>query len=235
VVWEDGGREAPSYPIPVKPCPRRSIQYRDRGSGSGPVAEKGVLMSKSMFPAVLVVLLFLAPAAAPAQDTAKAEVFGGYSYLRADPSDMSLHGWNAAATVNISEWFGITGDFSGHYGSPSVRGFEIPYLDVNSHTFMVGPKVTWRAETVAPFAHFLIGASRVSTSAFGYGDSATALAAAIGGGLDVRLTPSLSLRAVQVDYLMTRHDAGPQIFFSGIDDRQDNLRISAGLVFHFGD
>lgn len=193
-------------------------------------------MRKAMFPAVLVIVMVLAPLAASAQtDYPRAEIFGGYSYLRADPSEMSLHGWNAAATVNLSEWLGVTGDASGHYGSPSVRGFEIPYLDVNSHTFMVGPKLTWRAETVAPFAHFLIGASRVSTSAFGYGDSATALAAAVGGGLDVRLGRSLSLRAVQVDYLMTRHDAGPQIFFSGIDDRQNNLRVSAGLVFHFGD
>jgi hypothetical protein len=46
----------------------------------------------------------------------------------------------------------------------------------------------------------------------------------VGGGLDVKVAPNMSLRLIQADYLMTR--------FSNA--RQDNIRISAGLVLSFG-
>jgi hypothetical protein len=45
-----------------------------------------------------------------------------------------------------------------------------------------------------------------------------------GGGADVRLTPRLSFRAIQAEYLYTH--------FSGA--KQNNLRIQSGLVYHFG-
>ncbi len=191
-------------------------------------------MQKALF---VFSLMLLIPMAAMAQEEyPKAEVFGGYSYLRANPDGMNLHGWNASVTANVTDWFGVEGDFSGHYGSPSIYGFEIPYvdIDINSHTFMVGPKLTYRSGSVAPFAHFLIGAARAGTSAYGYSLSDTAMAAAVGGGIDINLSESVAIRAIQADYLMTRFNVGSQVLFSGFDDRQDNLRISAGLVFKLG-
>jgi len=145
-------------------------------------------------------LMLLVPMVALAQaEYPKAEVFGGYSYFRADPDEMNLHGWNASVTANLTEWFGVEGDFAGHYGSPSIYGFEIPYvdIDVKSHTFMVGPKLTYRSGSIAPFAHFLIGAARASTGAYGYSLSDTALAAAMGGGIDINLSESVAIRAIQ--------------------------------------
>ena len=180
-------------------------------------------------------LLLLIPMAAMAQgEYPKAELFGGYSYFRANPDGFNLNGWNASVTANITNWFGVEGDFSGHYGSPRVFGFEVPFVDVSSHTFMAGPKLTYRANTVAPFAHFLIGAARASTGAFGYSLSDTALATVVGGGIDINVSKSLAIRAIQADYLMTRFQTGPQIVFSGFDDRQNNFRLSAGLVLKLG-
>ena len=54
--------------------------------------------------------------------------------------------------------------------------------------------------------------------------SDTALAAALGGGVDIKLNDAFAIRAVQADYLMTRF----------LDERQDNLRLSFGVVFRFG-
>lgn len=164
----------------------------------------------------------------------KAELFGGYSYFRANPEEFNLNGWNASVTANVTDWLGVEGDFSGHYGSPAVFGFEIPYVDVNSHTFMAGPKITYRSPKIAPFAHVLIGASRAATSAFGFTVSNTALATAVGGGLDVKVSDAIAVRLLQLDYVMTRHQTAPQIFFSGFRDQQNNLRFSAGLVFKLG-
>jgi len=180
-------------------------------------------------------LMLLIPIAAMAQvDYPKAELFGGYSYFRANPDEMNLNGWNASVMANITDWFGVEGDFSGHYGSPRVLGLDVPFVDVSSHTFMAGPKLTYRSNSIAPFAHFLIGAARASTGAFGYSLSDTALATVIGGGIDINLSESVAIRAIQADYLMTRFHTGPQIFFSGLDDRQNNFRFSAGIVFKLG-
>src|SRR5262245_54507163 len=72
-------------------------------------------MRKSLF---VVCLLLAFALIAQAQDKPKIEIFGGYSYLRADDNDdgINLHGWNASATGNLNKWFGVKADFSGHYG-----------------------------------------------------------------------------------------------------------------------
>jgi hypothetical protein len=186
----------------------------------------------------------LAPAYAFSQETPKAELFGGYSYFRADDvfsegsfsPRLNLHGWNASIAGNFSRWLGVEGDFSGHYGSPSFSGFDIPVVDSNVHFFMGGPKIAYRPDNdaVTPFAHFLIGAARLESADLGFGGldfglSETALAAAIGGGVDIRISEGLAVRAIQADYLMTRFDN----FGLTPDERQNNLRLSFGLVVRF--
>ena len=47
---------------------------------------------------------------------------------------------------------------------------------------------------------------------------------ALGGNVDVKVTSRVAVRVVEADYLMTR--------FLGL--RQDNIRLSAGLVFRLG-
>lgn len=79
-----------------------------------------------------------------AQQVPRAEVFGGYSFLRIDTQGITgqsldslcnlyapglcpagtfkvhpnFNGWNAAAQFNMNSWLGLKGDFSGHYGTP---------------------------------------------------------------------------------------------------------------------
>jgi hypothetical protein len=58
------------------------------------------------------------PFSAMAQDRPKVEVFGGYSYFRANPEHFNLNGWNALVTGNFNRWLGITADAAAHYASP---------------------------------------------------------------------------------------------------------------------
>jgi opacity protein-like surface antigen len=193
-------------------------------------------MEAFMRKACLVVFcLFLLPLAAMAQqDFPKAEVFAGYSYFRANPDGLNLNGWNGSVTGNLTNWLGVEGDFSGHYGSPKLFGFNVPFVDINSYTFMGGPRLSYRSGSITPFAHFLIGAARAGTSSFGVSVSDTALAAAMGGGVDINLNRSIAVRAIQVDYLVTRFKTtSSQVVFSGFDERQNNFRVSAGIVFKF--
>jgi opacity protein-like surface antigen len=189
-------------------------------------------MRKLLFVASLLILL---PLAAFAQDKPKVEVFGGYSYLRTDDDflldNLNLHGWNAAVTGNINKWFGITGDFSGHYNdyqiSPGVRA------DISGHIFLTGPQLAYRKNDVwQPFVHVLVGAARqhisVPTATGRVKNTDTAFAMALGGGLDAHIAKHLAVRLFQTDYVLTTFDDGD-------NNAQNNFRLSTGLVLRLGD
>jgi len=115
------------------------------------------------------------------------------------------NGGEAAVTGNINEWFGVTGDFSAYRG--------VDTHDTNGFA-LVGPRFTYRRGAITPFAHFLFG------GAFGSGDGAGAMA--LGGGVDAKLSKRFAIRLIQADYVATTL-------------RSNNGRISAGIVFRFGE
>jgi hypothetical protein len=57
--------------------------------------------------------------------------------------------------------------------------------------------------------------------------SETAFAMTAGGGIDVTVSRHLAVRPVQAEYFLTK-------FPDGADNRQNNFRYSAGIVFRFG-
>jgi hypothetical protein len=178
-----------------------------------------------------VVFVLFIPLAALAQPSfPKAEVFGGYSFFRANPEMFNLNGWNASVTGNLTHWFGVEGDFSGHYGKP-IDSFGVPIegVTIDSHTFMGGPKLSFRNGKATPFTHFLIGFSRAGSNDFGVSTSKFALSTIIGGGIDININRNIAVRPFQADYLMTRFDP------YDIGDHQNNFRFSAGIVFKFGE
>jgi opacity protein-like surface antigen len=166
----------------------------------------------------------LLPLAAQAQETPKAEVFGGYSYLRADGDGEStnVNGWNGSVAVSANKWLSFVSDFSGHYKSfDDGLGSNV---DINSHSFLFGPRVSARGEKVTPFAHALFGGLRSSAGTSGLSFNDSSFAMALGGGLDVKVSNRVAIRVAQADYFMTRV----------LGDTQNNLRISTGLVFRLG-
>lgn len=204
-------------------------------------------MRKAAIFFVLTSLLFLARAA-NAQDTF--EVFGGYSFSRASTtlfspangngaapevclpnsncnigfspsittSTINTSGWEAAATFKPLRVFGLTGDVGQEFGTTNG-------VTVRLETYMLGPQITIPAKRFSPFAHVLLGLGHES---IGGGnavppDTANAIAWAAGGGVDIKLTRLISVRAIQFDYLGTR-------FFGSTDSRP---RISAGVVLRF--
>jgi hypothetical protein len=161
---------------------------------------------------LLVGLVLLTSLVASAQDFSdKAELFGGYSYMRTDSPSFNLNGWELSGQYKVTDWLGGVADFDGHYGSPN--GFSS-----SLHTFLFGPQVSWPAR-VSPFAHVLFGGAHITSGGF----SDTAFAMGIGGGIDTRLVHGVYWRVIQGDYLPT--------FFGGA--REDNVRLSTGIVFRF--
>jgi opacity protein-like surface antigen len=99
---------------------------------------------------------------------------------------------------------------------------------------MVGPSFAYRGSSgIEPFAHVLLGGiygradlSSVGETLFGGPITASdwAFGYAVGGGADFRLSRHVALRG-QVDWVRS-------MFRDGIDDRQNNMKVSGGLVLH---
>ncbi len=170
---------------------------------------------------------------AMAQEFPKAEVFGGYSYIRArvnagtlGTQGFNLHGGIGSVSFNPSRTFGIVGEFGGYKITGLPSGSSASVI-----TYLFGPKVAIRGhhERITPFAQVLFGGARISgTAAFG-GTSASGsenkFAMSAGGGIDVKAGSHFSLRLGQVEYLLTK-------FTDGVNNRQNNFRYSAGIVIH---
>jgi len=165
---------------------------------------------------VLAGLLLLLPCSAVAQDTPTAEVFGGYSYIRANPKGGFLgsngSGWNASAAWNWNKQFGLKADVSGYYCCSGQGERE--------HNFLFGPQFNIRRQRANFFVHGLVGVSHGNAPGF----SDTVLAWAGGGGVDIRWTDRVSVRVLQVDYFGTNY----------ANTLQHHFRYSGGLVFRFG-
>lgn len=164
-------------------------------------------------------LVFLALVPAMAQEIPKAEVFGGYSW-----SGGNFHGWNTSVTGNITKRLGIVADFSGHYGSE----LGLVRVDQHAHSFLFGPRISFRGKRLTPFAYSLFGATRFAESAVISGQRLSAVSTgfslAIGGGLDVKVNERVAIRAFQLDY-----------FRPIVNDEPNNRgRLAFGVVLRLG-
>lgn len=184
----------------------------------------------------LALSLFLFPTSSRAQ----VELYGGYSFVRADvtytqtaglcalpctPQSVSTHlnlqGWEASGALKILGPLSAKADFNGTFGT---------FHGAHTHlqTYLFGPQL--RLPTpVSPFAHFLFGAAHeaigngVSGGTFTSGPTQNAFATAIGAGIDIKVLRFVYFRPIQIDYLLTHFN----------HSNQQQPRASAGLVLHF--
>jgi opacity protein-like surface antigen len=182
-------------------------------------------------------LIVLLPLSVVAQDFPRVEVFGGYSFFRM-PSEFSasyaytteqanLSGWNLNATGNLTRWLGVDADFGGYHGNANALYWHSPtpvnYLqDFDIHSYMFGPRLSYRTNKFTPFAHLLIGGVSIgsipvensSQKSFGW---------AVGGGCDIRVANRFAIRAIQADFIKS------SLTYNG----ENNLRLSTGVVVRF--
>jgi hypothetical protein len=96
-------------------------------------------------------------------------------------------------------------------------------------TLLAGPRYSLPTHRMRLNAQALFGAVRGFDSDFivatnTHTDTSTNFAMAIGGSVETPITQSTLLRPIQIDYLQTSLP-------NGIDNRQQNIRIGAGLTF----
>jgi hypothetical protein len=168
------------------------------------------------------------------------ELFGGYSFVHAPVTfvqtsfacpvlgcpttptkqTLNLNGWEVGGALKVLGPLAIAGDFSDTSGS---------FHGANTHlrTYLFGPQLRFPGP-VSPFAHFLLGGAHESINAgttpvFTSGPTQNAFATAVGVGIDLKVLPLLSVRPIQIDYLLTHFNS----------TTQNQPRVSAGLVLRF--
>lgn len=158
----------------------------------------------------------------------------------------SFNGFEVSGVYNVSRYVGLKGDFSGAYRKdsfsfPTATGTTANTVSLRTRSSLYNAlggvqfKDNSSDARVKPFAHVLAGVGHARTnvsdvscsnatancSVFDNNFSDTGLAGAFGGGLDIKLSDKIDLRAVQVDYNPIR--------ISGSTDH--NVRFGIGLIF----
>lgn len=183
--------------------------------------------------------------------TPKVEWFLGYSFWRAVPTANSnrmgyLHGGSTSLAYNFNRYLGLVGDFGGYDNTRLTlfgpTGNQTVDANGSAYTYLFGPRVSFRGhESFTPFIQALFGeahASSVMISGCTGGVSCTplgsenAFAMTAGGGIDITLHRHIALRLFQAEYLMTRFKDSSSL--TGNTTRQNNVRLSTGIVFRFG-
>jgi hypothetical protein len=89
-------------------------------------------------------LMFVAAHGLPAQN-ASAELFGGYSYAKANPlvllPKQNMNGWVGSAAGYVNRWFGAGLEVAGQFGTlPPPSGVTAPNLTFKEYSYMAGPQ-----------------------------------------------------------------------------------------------
>jgi opacity protein-like surface antigen len=216
-----------------------------------------------LFASILVGLLWTSTAMAQ-DDYKRFEFFVGYSHNRVDvgpvedfdPDDdiefndifderEGFNGFNASVVGNFSRYLGAKFDYSYHQ---KTFNFGFDETKIRLHNFLGGIQIKDNSAegTFKPFAHALVGVGRTAADLSEFDDSLAdfddaGFTAAIGGGLDIRLSDRVAIRAIQVDYNPMKFDfsdfgttgiPGTPTFTGDQKRTLHNFRIGIGIVFH---
>jgi hypothetical protein len=170
-------------------------------------------------------------------DTPKAEFFIGYQWWNPGgnipttgtsmPTAFKLpsvaQGFGTNLAYNFTKYLALEGNYGGDWNR-----------NVSNSAVAVGPKLTWRGDGVNFFVHTLLGFDRLSSRGL---DSTNGIAAILGGGMDLKIWKSLSLRLFEADYQLERVNFSANVPPSDSDLRRqtfNGVRLTSGLVFNFG-
>ena len=193
------------------------------------MAKAELIMRKRLTVALLLAIFGTAPLAKAQERAAKFEVYGGYDYVRYNanpkisgvpPSEsVNANGVSGQVEFNPIHWLGLVADFSGY--RVARQGLNTTY----QVSYLFGPRVNLRRGKITPFAQVLLG--RVWAEDGITLGTVTAFGTTAGGGVDARVSRHFSIRLAQAEYFLTK-------FFDGSNNRQNNFRFGAGIVYRFG-
>jgi outer membrane protein OmpA-like peptidoglycan-associated protein/opacity protein-like surface antigen len=223
------------------------------GFADSPAKSKNKPRRKSSASAAKASLASPAAKPAPIRDESayhwpRVELFGGYSYVRVNASgklggtsfsqSTNLNGGSASLAVYFNKNWAIAGDFGAYHNGDVSHN-----VDATLYSYLIGPRYSFRNSTiVTPFVQVLIGGVHgsvgIPAGLLGNPTSVTftqnAFAMTAGGGLDVTVSKHWAIRVIQAEYFLTNFSAPSTVTGLSVN-RQNNLRISAGVVLRLGE
>jgi outer membrane immunogenic protein len=184
--------------------------------------------------ALLLCLLFFAfPGRLSAQEGGHFEVGADYNFVRANAGPdacgcFAMQGGDAWVGWHFTDHISVVA-LGAFHRTTNVNGTT---ADLTLASFMAGPRLTFRTtHRITPFVQALFGVSHGSglltpVPGTGLSGTANALAISAGGGIDLQVGRLFALRMIQADYFHTRFD-------NGVNQSQNNFRLSTGIVVHF--
>ena len=190
-------------------------------------------------------------------ESPKADLFLGYSFLRYNSAQtipaFTANGGISTFAWNFNRHIGMEAELGGYHNG-NINGY---HFDSTSFTYLFGPRLSLgRERRIDPYLHILFGGQNFGTSIdqssvlvvnpLGtttlsngrYHTSQNSFAMAVGGGLDVRVSKTFTLRPIQVDYYMTNFSAPDVTEPLGVTipsaRTQHDFRYAAGVAFNFG-
>jgi hypothetical protein len=189
----------------------------------------------SIYTLVFAALLFAVPSHAQSL-----ELYGGYSFTHApvtflqtaalcpfpgcptaaNTQHLNLNGWEVSVASKVLGPLALAAEYSDTSGT---------HQGSNTHlkTYLFGPQLRFPGP-ISPFGHVLVGGAHESVGSstspvFTAATTQNSFAATLGAGLDLKLLPLLSLRPIEIDYLLTHFNS----------KTQNQPRFSAGVVLRF--
>jgi hypothetical protein len=188
-------------------------------------------------------LFFAAANRLPAQGNT-AEVFGGYTYVKANPEaplpKASMNGWMGGATGYLTKWVGASVEISGVFGDiPGPSGIGGTALNAKEYSYMAGPVFRFVDTKKAQVGvKWLLGGS-FGQANLPNGLTPTQIGALSGAGYaGFNQTKFAMLVGVPVDVSVSKLVAfrfEPGLYVTDFNKtKQGNFRMSFGPVFRFG-
>jgi len=154
----------------------------------------------------------------------------GYNAIRANapPGGCScfyMQGARAEVDLHLNGWLSAVAEVGGaHANSINSSGDGVALI-----TYLFGPRVTYRPRhRLSGFGQVLFGGAHGFNGYFPTtttsSSAANSFAFSTGGGLDLSLSRHVAVRVLQADYLYTHLP-------NAAGNRQNNLRLGAGIVF----
>jgi outer membrane immunogenic protein len=154
-----------------------------------------------------------------AQDTPKADIAAGYSFLWIGQGfTFFMNGGSGSVALNLNNCLGAVGDFGAYRADPGVS--------LTAETYTFGPRFSYRKwERLTPFAQVLVGGQHTSAATTGFTNASNAFAFGAGGGTDIGLDHAgkFALRP-QLEYFGFRANG----------NTTGTVRFALGVVFRIG-
>jgi outer membrane immunogenic protein len=137
----------------------------------------------------------------------------------------SLNGGGVSASWSFMPKLAAVGEVSVEHTAVGPTGGSLTltsYLAGFRRTFQLSSSES--GPGLRSFAQILVGAGHAGGGIAGPGDKSNAFIGRFGGGIDLPVSPRITIRLVQVDYDYTA-------FGNGANDHQNNLLFGAGVVY----